>query len=592
MSTKSRGTTVALLSVCALLLGASMASAANPYARLTGPPTPPQKGHDDPTTPGIGPQATGGPDGFGYTYIDSNEAGGPNFSFVDISGSGTPTFLGDDTEASVPIGFSFSFYGGSFSNVFLVSNGFLSFPGGSSGAFTNDCPFGGGSPANTIDPYWDDLDPGDDGAAVYTQTFAPGACPHVATGVTPGAGCFIADYEEFDHFPGDGVPGGNIGTFEVLLYTDGSILFQYEAGHPNMNGSSATVGINSDGVGNSLQYSCNTSTLAGGLAILFQLGAVGDLAITKTGQVVLGGTTTYTLQVTNNGPDDQTGVVVTDTIPASMTFVGDNCGGSFASPTWTWNIGNLANGASVSCDLQTALQGPDCLAVSNTATVTGDLADPSGNSSSTAVNGGGNIVADPSFEAGTPNPIWTEASTNFGTPLCTVALCGTGTGTGPRTGLWWSWFGGIAAFEDGSVSQGLTIPTGTTDLTFWLEAIVCASPADFIEVNIDGNQVFVADGSAAFCGVLGYHQETVDISAFADGGIHTLEFHSTTFGSGNTNFFVDDIEIQSAPMCIGGGGGGVPAQEIPTLDWVGLALLALVLAAGGLYLVRRRKATA
>lgn len=50
---------------------------------------------------------------------------------------------------------------------------------------------------------------------------------------------------------------------------------------------------------------------------------------------------------------------------------------------------------------------------------------------------------DSGFEAGTPNPYWTEASINFGSPLCTVATCGSGGGTGPHTGSWWAWFGGI-----------------------------------------------------------------------------------------------------------------------------------------------------
>ena len=44
------------------------------------------------------------------------------------------------------------------------------------------------------------------------------------------------------------------------------------------------------------------------------------------------------------------------------------------------------------------------------------------------------LIVDGSFEAGIPNPNWTETSTNFGTPLCD-ASCGTGSGTaGPRTG--------------------------------------------------------------------------------------------------------------------------------------------------------------
>ena len=69
-----------------------------------------------------------------------------------------------------------------------------------------------------------------------------------------------------------------------------------------------------------------------------------------------------------------------------------------------------------------------------------------------------NVVVDGGFEAGTPNPHWSEASTNFGTPLCDVQGCGTGAGTGPHSGSFWVWFGGIAAYEQGSVSQMVTIP--------------------------------------------------------------------------------------------------------------------------------------
>ena len=54
------------------------------------------------------------------------------------------------------------------------------------------------------------------------------------------------------------------------------------------------------------------------------------------------------------------------------------------------------------------------------------------------------LIQDGSFEAGSPNPFWTESSTNFLTPLCTLADCGDGLGTaGPRTGLVWAWFGGV-----------------------------------------------------------------------------------------------------------------------------------------------------
>jgi hypothetical protein len=159
--------------------------------------------------------------------------------------------------------------------------------------------------------------------------------------------------------------------------------------------------------------------------------------------------------------------------------------------------------------------------------------------------GSGDVVADGGFEGATPNADWNEASVAFGTPLCDVPGCGTGTGTGPFAGAWWCWFGGTAAGDVASVDQDVTIGTGTAELTFQLEAIICDSPSDFMEVLIDGTQVYVVDGSSPLCGNLGYTLQTVDVSAFADGGVHNLEFRSETLAinGGGSNFFVDDIAL-------------------------------------------------
>ena len=567
---KSASRIVICLAALLLLAGAAVAADTE---RLR--PEPLVKGQPDPPgTPSHDGRAAGGPDAFGYTFIDSNEPGGPTPSFFDISGTGTPVALGDDAETGLlPLGFSFPFYGTDETSVNATSNGLITFATGVGGEFTNDCPFDPmTTPTRRIAAYWDDMDPGDDGALLYHQSF--GACP-----VGSGA-CFIVQWEEFDYFPGDGAPGGTAGTFQFILYESGDMLLQTETLTDN---NSATLGISNDAMGESLLVGCNTPLVGNNYAVEYGLGDVGDLSIDKSGHVGVGGPSSYDLVVENLGPFDQTNVSVEDILPGNVSYVSNTCGGSEVGGVFTWDIGNLANGASASCQLEVELNSGICEAVDNTATVQGDLADPPGNNSSTTTNGGGNLVADPGFETGTPNAAWTEASTNFGSPVCDVGSCGTGTGTGPRTGTFWTWFGGIAAFEEGSMSQTLTIPTGANTLSFWIEAIVCNSPVDFMEVLIDGNQVYLIDGSSPLCGSLGYTQQTVDISAYADGGNHTLEFHSITSSGGVTNFFVDDVEIDSAPTCIE---VGIPILEIPTVGQWGLLAFALLLACGAVWRMR------
>jgi uncharacterized repeat protein (TIGR01451 family)/LPXTG-motif cell wall-anchored protein len=70
--------------------------------------------------------------------------------------------------------------------------------------------------------------------------------------------------------------------------------------------------------------------------------ASADLSIVKAGpaSVVAGSNITYSLTVTNNGPSDATGVVVTDNLPAGVTFVSANGSG--------WACSNTGN-VSVSC---------------------------------------------------------------------------------------------------------------------------------------------------------------------------------------------------------------------------------------------------
>jgi uncharacterized repeat protein (TIGR01451 family) len=110
-----------------------------------------------------------------------------------------------------------------------------------------------------------------------------------------------------------------------------------------------------------------------------------DLAITKTDSrdpVTTGIDLTYTVTVTNNGPDTATSVTVTDNLPPETTFVscsstgGGVCGGSGNNRTVTFPL--LASGqsetitfvANVSCSVA------DGTAISNTATVSSFTPDP------------------------------------------------------------------------------------------------------------------------------------------------------------------------------------------------------------------------
>ncbi|MEZ4663297.1 MAG: M4 family metallopeptidase [Caldilineaceae bacterium] len=165
-----------------------------------------------------------------------------------------------------------------------------------------------------------------------------------------------------------------------------------------------------------------------------------------------------------------------------------------------------------------------------------------------AVNGAGNAVADGGFEAGSPNPFWEEGSVNFGTVLCNVAVCG----PGAANGEWWAWLGGVAgAYEAGGVTQTVTIPAGASVLSFYLMQPACDSSADYLAAQIDGEALFVIDGTSPNCGIFSYALQEVDISAYADGGAHTLAFVSETFSANglDSSFFVDDVAIGFPSAC-------------------------------------------
>ena len=172
-----------------------------------------------------------------------------------------------------------------------------------------------------------------------------------------------------------------------------------------------------------------------------------------------------------------------------------------------------------------------------------------------------NLLQDPGFEAYTPNPYWAEYSTNYGTVLCTIDACGDGGGTaGPRTGLGWAWFGGIAVYEEGYVSQSVIIPAGSATLSFyfWIGAAAAGSgTADMFAARIDGVTIFSANATQ-INSYPSYTLVSVDVSAFANGATHTIMFYSVIDGQ-NVNFNLDDVALTVT--------SGQTFSDVPTNYW-------------------------
>jgi hypothetical protein len=102
----------------------------------------------------------GGPDEFGYTWIDSDEPGGPIYEWRDITDIGEmiPITNDDQNMGPIDIGFEFPFYGETFTTFNMCSNGWMSFT--SSNVDYNNQPLPNpGMPLNMVAPFWDDLYP-------------------------------------------------------------------------------------------------------------------------------------------------------------------------------------------------------------------------------------------------------------------------------------------------------------------------------------------------------------------------------------------------------------------------------------------------
>lgn len=154
------------------------------------------------------------------------------------------------------------------------------------------------------------------------------------------------------------------------------------------SGSSATVSITVDVDSSTTSALSNSATVSGNEIDLVSANDTAteptdvtteiDLQITKSDSVdptVAGELLTYTLNVLNNGPSDATGVIVTDTLPAGVTFdsaTPSQGSASEAGGVVTANLGALAAGASATITIIVDVPPSATGTLTNTAQVTGN----------------------------------------------------------------------------------------------------------------------------------------------------------------------------------------------------------------------------
>jgi len=256
---------------------------------------------------------SGGPDAYGYHWIDSDEAGGPTYNWVEISGVGTEITLGDDAYQEIDLPFAFDFYGVNKTSVKISSNGYLTF--GTDGTdFSNDPIPSNTNPDDFIAPFWDDLNPGS------------GAQGHIYYYYDESNSRFIVEYKEVQHYS-----SGRPETFEVILYQNGDILYQYQA---LSYVTSSTVGIENSDASTGLQVVYNSSYLHNELAIRISSGVdwlsfepdsgtvapggSSDVTVTFNAAELTEGTYEANIFVNSNDPDESQ-VVIPVTLHVGFT---------------------------------------------------------------------------------------------------------------------------------------------------------------------------------------------------------------------------------------------------------------------------------
>ncbi len=229
-----------------------------------------------------------------------------------------------------------------------------------------------------------------------------------------------------------------------------------------------------------------------------------DLVMSKTvsnSTPLVGSNVVFTLQVSNNGPNNATGVTVTDLIPTGYQYVSNSPGAAYNPVSGLWTVGSLAAGASATLQITAKVLASGIYL--NTATASGAQIDPDlPNNTDTetttpvpVVSGQTDLVMNKLVDNGTPrvgsNVIFTLLVTNMGPATATgvevtdllpsgyqFVSNSLGADYTPATGLW----------RIGTLANGATAVVHIT-------ATVKASGTYTNVAVVDGNEVDPVPGN-------------------------------------------------------------------------------------------------
>lgn len=247
-------------------------------------------------------EGSGGPDLFGYEWIDSNDPSGPTYVWDDISTTGTeitnwiPTGTLDPLDEGyagpLSFGFDFKFYGNVKTDIYISSNGYLTFGPINESTYTNDPIPDADTPNEIICPFWDDLD-GRSQGSVYYQAYSDR---------------FVIQFDQWQKYSGSGSL-----TFQAVLYKNGKIMYYYN----NMSGTltSSSVGIENDAGTDGLQVAYNSSYVANGLAV--QISADPEWVVPDHSNGMLYNNNSAALELTFKSEDYPFGLYTMDVTIAS-----------------------------------------------------------------------------------------------------------------------------------------------------------------------------------------------------------------------------------------------------------------------------------